>query len=80
MGLVIEMEKEKLLKYKEILLKQKREILQTVGKTLEDNLLKNPTEEQPDYVDMSMAAADRDFILRLRERERKLLQKIEKSF
>jgi len=73
------MKKAKLLKFKEILLEQKREILQTVGKTIENNLLKNPTEEKPDYVDMSMVSADRDFILRLRERERKLLLKIEKS-
>ena len=73
------MEEEKLQKFRNILLMQKREILQAAGKTIEDEVLKNASEEQPDYVDMSMAEAERNFVLRLRDRERKLLQKIEKS-
>lgn len=61
---------------KNALLKQRGELLKEANKTVEQDL--NIMEaEMADSVDRSSVEADRSFTLRLRDRERKLLKKID---
>lgn len=71
------MEKEKLQQFKELLLKRREEILRDVMETLKE--LEEGTENLPDAVDQATRESNLVLGLRLRDREQKLLKKIEKA-
>jgi len=71
------MDKEKLQFFKELLLKKKKELLEKAEKTIESSISQN-NEFSKDFTDQSTIATDKEFIFRLRDRERKLLAKIER--
>ncbi|MGA1867070.1 MAG: TraR/DksA family transcriptional regulator [bacterium] len=69
--------KEDLEEIKKELLAQKLEILREGGKTIEDGGLTQAVDDLSDFADLSSSESDRDFLLRLRDRDRKLLNKID---
>jgi len=71
------MEKEKLEFFKKLLLKRKEEILKEVLETKKG--LTERGEPLPDALDQATRESDLAFELRLRDREQKLLKKIEKA-
>lgn len=71
------MEKEILEKFKAQLIAKKEEILAEVGKTL--NEMTDQTTNIPDPNDRATVESGRSFELRIRDRERKLLSKIEEA-
>lgn len=72
------MDKEKLMFFKELLLQQKKELLEQARKTVSS--LSQEGEEVPaDPADRATLEADRNFLLRIRDRERKLLAKIDEA-
>ncbi|OGV98259.1 MAG: RNA polymerase-binding protein DksA [Nitrospinae bacterium RIFCSPLOWO2_02_39_17] len=64
--------------FKEELLKQRQDILTEAAKTVNENLVV-AGEELSDTIDRSSIESDRNFTLRLRDRERKLLKKIDEA-
>lgn len=71
------MNKKKLEEFKELLQKQMDELLQDAGKTVQEM-----TEEKtnfPDPTDRASLESDRNFELRIRDRERKLIAKIREA-
>jgi len=72
------MEQKTLENFKEELLKQRQEILSGATKTMNENLTV-AGEELSDSLDRSSIETDRNFTLRLRDRERKLLKKIDEA-
>lgn len=71
------MDKKQLAEFKELLQKQMDELLQEAGKTVSDM-----TEEKtnfPDPTDRASLESDRNFELRIRDRERKLIGKIREA-
>ncbi|MDR1164988.1 MAG: RNA polymerase-binding protein DksA [Deltaproteobacteria bacterium] len=62
-------------KYRNLLLEQKQEIMNNAANTVNDMLA--PAENFPDPTDRASLETDRSFNLRLRERERHLLNKID---
>ena len=64
--------------FKEELLKQRQEILSEAAKTMNEDLVV-AGEELSDSVDRSSIETDRNFTLRLRDRDRKLLKKIDEA-
>ncbi len=68
--------KEDLAEIKSGLLKEKSRIISEGGKTL-GNGLQQSQDDLPDFADQSSFESDRNFLLRLRDRERKLLAKID---
>lgn len=71
------MDKETLEQFKEQLIAKKEEILAEVGKTL--NEMTDQTTNIPDPNDRATVESGRSFELRIRDRERKLLSKIEEA-
>uniref|UniRef100_A0A832GP43 RNA polymerase-binding protein DksA n=1 Tax=Caldimicrobium thiodismutans TaxID=1653476 RepID=A0A832GP43_9BACT len=71
------MDKEKLQFFKELLLKKREEILREVAETLRD--LEAGAENLPDAVDQATRETNLVIDLRLRDRDQKLLKKIEKA-
>lgn len=71
------MEKELLEQFREQLNEKKEEILAEVGKTL--NEMTDQTTNIPDPNDRATIESGRSFELRIRDRERKLLSKIEEA-
>jgi len=71
------MKKEKLEFFKKLLLKRKEEILKEVLETKKE--LTERGEPLPDALDQATRESDLAFELRLRDREQKLLKKIEKA-
>lgn len=71
------MEKELLEQFKDQLKGKKEEILAEVGKTL--NEMTDQTSNIPDPNDRATIESGRSFELRIRDRERKLLSKIEEA-
>ncbi len=71
------MEKEKLQQFKELLLKRREEILRDVMGTLKE--LEEGAENLPDAIDQATRESNLVLGLRLRDREQKLLKKIEKA-
>jgi DnaK suppressor protein len=71
------MNDELLNKFKELLLKRRSEILQYADDTVTD--MNDQTGHYPDPTDRASIESDRNFILRLRERERSLLLKIDEA-
>lgn len=72
------MNKKILDKFKEILLEQRRRILQSTERSKEEDLQLS-VDDLPDEVDHASAEINQSVIFRLRDRERVLLQKIEHS-
>lgn len=70
--------KEDLAEIKKELLKERNRILTEGDKTLGIGLQQNP-DDLPDFADQSSFESDRNFVLRLRDRERKLLAKIDEA-
>jgi DnaK suppressor protein len=68
--------KEDLSEIKKVLLKERSRILSEGDKTLGNGLQQSP-DDLPDFADQSSFESDRNFLLRLRDRERKLLAKID---
>jgi len=71
------MDKDILEQFKEQLVAKKEEILAEVGKTL--NEMTDQTTNIPDPNDRATVESGRSFELRIRDRERKLLSKIEEA-
>jgi DnaK suppressor protein len=71
------MENGQLKRFKEILEQQRSEILQNADETVAD--MTNVTVNYPDPTDRASIESDRSFVLRLRERERMLLTKINEA-
>ncbi|MCI4454487.1 MAG: RNA polymerase-binding protein DksA [Thermodesulfobacterium sp.] len=71
------MDKEKLQFFKELLLKKREEILRDVQSTRKE--LEEAAENLPDALDLAERESRLGFELRLRDREQKLLKKIEKA-
>ncbi|MCA1744096.1 MAG: RNA polymerase-binding protein DksA [Desulfonatronovibrio sp.] len=63
--------------FKELLIKMREEIQQKGENTIED--MTEEREMFADPADRASAESDRSFILRLRDRDRKLIQKIEQA-
>lgn len=70
-------DKEHLEEIKNDLLAQRKQILKEGGKTIEGGELTQAIDDVSDFADLSSAEADRNFLLRLRDRDRKLLAKID---
>lgn len=71
------MEKEIVEKFKEQLLAKREEILSEAGRTLSD--MTDQNQNVPDPNDRATIESGRSFELRIRDRERKLLSKIEEA-
>ncbi len=69
------MEKETLEKFREQLIQKREEIINEAGRTLSD--MTDQNENVPDPNDRATIESGRSFELRIRDRERKLLSKIE---
>jgi DnaK suppressor protein len=63
--------------FREFLLKRRSEVLQYADDTVTD--MNEQSENYPDPTDRASIESDRNFILRLRERERSLLVKIDEA-
>ncbi len=71
------MDEKQLAYFKELLLKRREEILQYADDTVTD--MTDSSDNYPDPTDRASIESDRNFILRLRERERFLLVKIDEA-
>jgi DnaK suppressor protein len=71
------MDKEKLEYFKNLLQKQLSDLLLEAGVTVKT--MSDKGELFPDPVDRASLESDRNFLLRIRDRERKLIGKIEKA-
>ncbi|MFW2365380.1 MAG: RNA polymerase-binding protein DksA [Desulforhopalus sp.] len=71
------MDKERLELFRTQLLEKKEEILKEVGKTLSE--MTDQTSNVPDPNDRATIESGRSFELRIRDRERKLLSKIDEA-
>jgi DnaK suppressor protein len=72
-----DMDEEQLEYFKNLLIQQRDEILQNADETVAD--MNDQTINYPDPTDRASIESDRSFILRLRERERMLLTKINEA-
>lgn len=64
--------------FKELLERRKQELIQQAGETKEQGIAFDPN-DLPDEVDLASSEADQSMNLRLRDRERVLLKKIDKA-
>jgi DnaK suppressor protein len=71
------MENGQLKRFKDLLELQRKEILQNADETVAD--MNDLTANYPDPTDRASIESDRSFVLRLRERERMLLTKIDEA-
>ena len=71
------MEKEKLEYFRNILLQRLQALVSEAGKTVDD--LNKAKVRFPDPTDGATAEFDRDFLLRIRDRERKLIKKVQEA-
>lgn len=71
------MDKERLEKFRKQLLEKKEDILKEVGKTLSE--MTDQTSNVPDPNDRATIESGMSFELRIRDRERKLLSKIDEA-
>jgi len=71
------MEEKDLQFFKELLTKRMEELLKHADGTVSD--MNNPRENFPDPTDRATYEADRNFELRIRDREHKLLKKVRKA-
>lgn len=65
--------------FKQELLKLKEEVLRDAETTADVGAIKAKSEDLPDVVDRSSMETDRNFTLRLLDRERRLLKKIDEA-
>src|SRR3989338_1770998 len=72
------MNKKDLKKFKELLEERRREILDQAESTKEKGMNFDP-DDLPDEVDLAASEADQSMNLRLRDRERVLLRKVDKA-
>ena len=72
------MNKKDLKKFKELLEERRREILDQAEATKEKGMNFDP-DDLPDEVDLAASEADQSMNLRLRDRERVLLRKVDKA-
>ena len=72
------MKKEKLEHFRDILLKKRSELLDEAGKTV-DEMNVMAKDNFPDPVDRASMESDRSFDLRIRDRERKLIAKVNEA-
>ena len=72
------MNKKETKKFEDILLKRKLDLIAQATSTREDGMALDPN-DLPDEVDLASSEADQSMNLLLRDRERVLLQKIEKA-
>jgi DnaK suppressor protein len=72
------MQKKNLAYFEAELLKRKQAIIEEASKTINTEL-RNRKGYFPDTIDRSCWETDRNFLLRLRDRERKLLKKIDEA-
>ncbi|MBI4412522.1 MAG: RNA polymerase-binding protein DksA [Deltaproteobacteria bacterium] len=72
------MNKKDLKKFKELLEERRREILDQAESTKEKGMNFDP-DDLPDEVDLASSEADQSMNLRLRDRERVLLKKVDKA-
>lgn len=72
------MNKKDLKKFKELLALRRREILDQAESTKEKGMNFDP-DDLPDEVDLAASEADQSLNLRLRDRERVLLRKVDKA-
>ena len=68
------MDKEKIAYFKDLLTERLEELLAEAGKTVED--MSDEEETFPDPTDRASLESDRNFELRIRDRERRLISKI----
>ncbi len=74
------MKPEVLQEFKAILLGRREELLTDALKTVEGmSEMKEGKERYPDPMDRASLESDRNFLLRIRDRERKLIQKIDEA-
>lgn len=74
----VSMEKDRLEYFKELLLKKRAELLEEAGKTVDEmNVIAK--DNFPDPVDRASMESDRSFDLRIRDRERKLISKVNEA-
>jgi len=71
------MEKERLEVFRELLNERLRTILEEAGKTVKG--MTNDRDSFPDPTDRANLESDRNFLLRIRDRERKLIGKIKEA-
>ena len=71
------MDDKQLAHFRDLLLKRRGEILQYADDTVTD--MNDQSDNYPDPTDRASIESDRNFILRLRERERSLLVKIDEA-
>jgi DnaK suppressor protein len=72
------MNKKELKRFKEILLERKNELLKSAQETRETGLVFDP-DDLPDEVDLAASESGQSMNLLLRDRERVLVQKIDKA-
>jgi DnaK suppressor protein len=72
------MNKKELKRFRELLEERKKEIVVQAEQTKEKGIAFDP-EDLPDEVDLASSEADQSMNLRLRDRERVLLKKVEKA-
>jgi DnaK suppressor protein len=77
-GRWVVLDKDKLEYFREQLLKERASLLQEASKTLNEGVLLE-NNHIPDYADIASLESDRLFLLRLRDRERKLIRKIDQT-
>lgn len=71
------MDKDKIAYFKDLLTKRLEGLLAEAGKTVED--MSDEEETFPDPTDRASLESDRNFLLRIRDRERKLILKIQEA-
>ena len=71
------MKEEKIKYFKELLAKRQEELLAEAGKMVVD--MSDEEESFPDPTDRASLESDRNFLLRIRDRERKLIVKIREA-
>jgi len=72
------LDKEKLEYFREQLIKERENLLQEASKTVNNRVLLEEN-NLPDYADIASLESDRLFLLRLRDRELKLIRKIDQA-
>ena len=71
------MDKERLKYFKDLLTKRKEDLITEASKTIVD--MSDDEETFPDPTDRASLETDRNFLLRIRDRERKLILKIDEA-
>lgn len=72
------MDETKIKQFREQLLEMRKELLVEALKTVKDEGIKNK-QEYRDFVDLAAAEADTSFYLRLKDRQKRLLRKIDSA-